>query len=141
MKLQEVERKFLVITQAYKTQARAKTNIVQGFLNTHPERTVRVRIRDGKGYITVKGKGNASGTTRFEWEKEIDPDEAKQLLDLCEPLVLEKWRYEVPLGRHVYEVDEFGRQNKGLILAEIELGHEHEEFLRPSWLGLRLRAK
>ena len=109
--------------------------IVQGFLNTHPGRTVRVRIKGNKGYLTVKGEGNTSGTTRFEWEKEITTDEARALVDLCEPGILEKIRYEVPVGKHLYEVDEFFGENKGLVVAEIELKDEEENFIKPDWLG------
>ena len=131
----EVERKFLVKRDSYKQSASSKTRIVQGFLNTHPERTVRVRIKGDKGYLTVKGLGNRSGTTRFEWETKISVAEATSLMNLCEPIILEKARYEVPMGKHVFEVDEFSGQNEGLIIAEIELQHEDEPFKRPEWLG------
>lgn len=131
----EIERKFLVKSSAYKTNSTTKTRIVQGFLNTDPERTVRVRIRGNKGYLTVKGKGNATGTTRFEWETEISIAEATNLIDLCEPGILEKIRYEVAIGGHTFEVDEFLGENKGLVIAEIELQHENEPFIKPNWLG------
>jgi len=131
----EIERKFLVKQNAYKQGARSKTRIAQGFLNTHPERTVRVRIKGDSGYLTVKGLGNKSGTTRFEWEIEIPVKEATDLMDLCEPIILEKTRYEVPMGKHIFEVDEFSGENHGLVVAEIELEHEDEPFKRPDWLG------
>lgn len=131
----EVERKFLVTSQAYKNEAKTQTRIVQGFLNTDPERTVRVRIKGEKGFLTVKGKGNDTGTTRFEWEKEISFSDATDLIDLCEAVILEKIRYEVPLGKHVFEVDEFLGENKGLVVAEVELQHEDEPFEKPNWLG------
>lgn len=131
----EIERKFLVKSAAYKTMATIETRIVQGFLNTDPERTVRVRIRDDKGYLTIKGKGNDSGTTRFEWEQEISLEEATNLIDLCEPGILEKIRFEVPVGNHVFEVDAFLGENKGLVVAEVELQHEDESFEKPNWLG------
>lgn len=131
----EIERKFLVKSDAYKTVATSEERIVQGFLNTDPERTVRVRIKGDKGYLTVKGKGNDSGTTRFEWETEIRVGEAMNLIDLCESVILEKMRYEIPLGEHLFEVDEFLGENKGLIIAEIELQHEDEPFEKPYWLG------
>lgn len=131
----EIERKFLVKSDAYKNDASSETRIVQGFLNTDPERTVRVRIKGDKGYLTVKGKGNDSGTTRFEWETEITIAEATNLIDLCEPGILEKIRYEVTVGKHVFEVDEFLGENKGLVIAEIELQHEDEHFTKPNWLG------
>ncbi|MFD0799205.1 CYTH domain-containing protein [Maribacter chungangensis] len=131
----EVERKFLVTSQAYKNETKTRTRIVQGFLNTDPERTVRVRIKGEKGFLTVKGKGNDTGTTRFEWEKEISFSDATDLIDLCEAVILEKIRYEIPVGKHVFEVDEFLGENKGLTVAEIELQHEDEPFEKPNWLG------
>lgn len=131
----EIERKFLVKSEDFKPQATNKIRIVQGFLNTDPERTVRIRIKGEKGFITVKGKSNASGTTRFEWEKEILLNEAEQLLERCEKGILEKTRYEIPLGYHVFEVDEFLGNNQGLSVAEIELKSENETFEKPDWLG------
>jgi adenylate cyclase len=100
-----------------------------------PERTVRIRIRDEKGFLTIKGNTNTSGLSRFEWEKEIPVDEAKALLHLCEKGVIDKIRYEVKVGRHIFEVDEFYGENKGLIVAEIELQSENETFEKPIWLG------
>ena len=137
----EIERKFLVTSEAYKRVATSQTKIVQGFLNTHPERTVRVRLKGDKAFITVKGKGNESGTTRFEWEKEISTAEAINLIDLCEPIILEKNRFEVPSGKHRFEVDEFLGENKGLVVAEIELEQEDEAFLKPDWLGEEVTGK
>ena len=131
----EIERKFLVKTEAFKQQAISQTRIVQGFLNTDPERTVRVRIKGERGFLTVKGASNESGTTRFEWETEISVAEAANLIDLCEAGILEKVRFEVPLGKHMFEVDEFLGENKGLLLAEVELTHEDERFEKPDWLG------
>lgn len=131
----EIERKFLVTSQAFKNEAQKSTLIKQGFLNTDPERTVRIRIIGEYAFITVKGIGNTSGTSRFEWEKEIDVSEAEQLMPLCEKGIIEKIRYEIPLGNHIYEVDEFFGENKGLIIAEIELDYENETFLKPDWLG------
>lgn len=133
--MQEIERKFLVAGD-FKKQAVKSHKIVQGFLSTVPERTVRVRIRDHQGFITIKGIGNASGTSRFEWEKEIPVNDAENLLLLCEPTVIEKIRHIVPANDKLYfEVDEFFGENKGLIIAEIELPHENTEFKKPSWLG------
>ena len=131
----EIERKFLVKSDGYKQKATSQTRIVQGFLNTNPDRTVRVRIKGDKGFLTVKGASNESGTTRFEWETEITTAEAANLIDLCAAGILEKIRYEVSFGHHLYEVDEFLGENKGLILAEIELNHEDERFEKPDWLG------
>lgn len=131
----EIERKFLVNSDAFKKHATTKVRIVQGFLNTNPDRTVRVRIKGEWAYLTIKGKSNTSGTSRFEWEKEIDVADAELLLNLCEDGILEKTRYEIPLGKHIYEVDEFHKENQGLLVAEIELGNEHEVFEKPDWLG------
>jgi len=131
----EIERKFLVVSEAYKQEATSQVRIAQGFLNTDPERTVRVRIKGNQGFLTVKGPSNPSGTTRFEWETEISLQEATNLIDLCEDVILEKERFEVPLGNHLFEVDEFLGENKGLVVAEIELNHEDEVFERPKWLG------
>ncbi|NBL64709.1 CYTH domain-containing protein [Flavobacterium sp. NST-5] len=133
--MQEIERKFLVKDNSFKTNALKATAIAQGYLSTHPERTVRVRIKGKKGFLTIKGKGNLTGTTRFEWEKEIPVEEAKMLLQLCEKGVIEKTRYEIPVGNHTFEVDEFYGENAGLLLAEIELAHEDEIFEKPNWLG------
>lgn len=132
---QEIERKFLVTSETYKAEAFSKKRIVQGFLNTHPERTVRVRIKGNKGYITVKGKSNKAGTTRFEWERELEVPEAESLLKLCEEGVIEKTRYEVKAENHIFEIDEFFGNNQGLTVAEIELSEENESFMKPSWLG------
>jgi len=134
----EVERKFLVKSNAYKSEAQTQIRIVQGFLNTDPERTVRVRIKGDKGFLTIKGKGNDTGTTRFEWEKEISFSDATDLIDLCEAVILEKIRYEIPVGKHIFEVDEFLGENKGLVVAEVELQHEDEVFIKPDWLGLEV---
>lgn len=131
----EIERKFLVKFDTFKKQATSKHRIVQGFLNTNPERTVRVRIKNDSAFLTIKGKSNTSGTSRFEWEKEIDVADAEVLLKLCEKSILEKIRYEIPLGKHTYEVDEFHGDNLGLVIAEIELNDENEVFKKPDWLG------
>ncbi|ESU24304.1 hypothetical protein FEDK69T_07460 [Flavobacterium enshiense DK69] len=133
--MQETERKFLVVSDDFKAVAFAKNRIVQGYLNSHPERTVRIRIKGDKGFLTIKGKGNESGTTRLEWETEIPLTEAEQLLPLCEQGTIDKIRYEITAGNHVYEVDVFSGENEGLIIAEIELSSETESFEKPNWLG------
>jgi len=131
---QEIERKFLV-TGAFHGHASTQTRIVQGYLSSAPERTVRVRITGDRAFLTIKGMGNASGASRFEWEREIPVAEANQLLGLCEPGVIDKVRFLVPVGRHTFEVDEFHGENAGLVVAELELSAEEEEFTRPDWLG------
>ncbi|MGS2740707.1 CYTH domain-containing protein [Sinomicrobium sp. M5D2P17] len=131
----ETERKFLVRSDRFKKDAKSATRIVQGFLNTDPERIVRIRIKGDKGFITVKGKSDAKGMSRYEWEKEIPVQEAEELLLLCEKGVIEKTRYEIPNGKHLFEIDEFAGENAGLVVAEIELFTEKDEFGRPDWLG------
>lgn len=131
----EIERKFLVHSDAFKALAFSKHQIAQGYLNSHPERTVRIRIKGESGFLTIKGKGNASGMTRFEWETELSLIEAKPLLALCEKGVIHKTRYEVKSGKHTFEVDVFAEENEGLIVAEIELSSEDESFEKPDWLG------
>ena len=131
----EIERKFIVNSLAFKKEATKQTRIVQAYLNTHPERSVRIRIKGDKGVLTIKGKGNALGTTRFEWEKEISLADAESLLPLCEKGSIHKTRFEIPNGNHVFEVDEFYDDNEGLIIAEVELQNETEVFQKPAWLG------
>ena len=131
----EIERKFLVKSDAYKKEATSIKSIVQGFLNTNPNRTVRVRIQGNNGFLTIKGISNKAGTSRFEWEQEIEVTEAEALLKICEETVIEKTRYEIPKGTYMFEVDEFLADNEGLVIAEIELENENNEFERPKWLG------
>lgn len=132
---QEIERKFLVKNDDFKEASFNETKIVQGFLSTVPERTVRIRIKGDKGFITVKGIGNKSGTSRFEWEKEISVEDATDLLKISEPGVIDKTRFNVKSGEHTFEVDEFYGENDGLTVAEVELSSEEENFDKPSWLG------
>lgn len=131
----EIERKFLVRSEEFKTQATKKFRIIQGFLNTHPERTVRIRIRGDQAFLTIKGKSSKNGLTRFEWEKEIPVVEAEELMKLCEPGIIEKTRYLVEIEEHTFEIDEFFGENQGLIVAEIELHSENDIFEKPEWLG------
>jgi adenylate cyclase len=131
----EIERKFLVTSDAFKRGFVRKNYIAQGYLNSTPERTVRVRIKGETGYLTIKGKSNETGLSRFEWEKEIALAEAKALLLLCEKGIIEKNRYEVKVGEHLFEVDEFFGENEGLLIAEVELQSESENFEKPNWLG------
>lgn len=133
--MQEIERKFLVNSLKFKEEAITSFEIAQGFLNTHAERTVRVRIKGDQGFLTIKGKSSESGTSRFEWEKEIAVSEAKQLLQFCEEGIIEKVRYNIPKGKHIFEVDEFFGENEGLLVAEVELQHENEVFEKPAWLA------
>ncbi|NMH27629.1 CYTH domain-containing protein [Flavobacterium silvaticum] len=134
----EIERKFLVSSTAFKYSATSRHHIAQGYLNSNPDRTVRIRIMGEIGFITIKGKSNDSGTTRFEWETEISLLEARQLLKLCEDGTIEKMRYHVPVGKHLFEIDEFIGENDGLVLAELELKDEAEVYESPDWLGLEV---
>ncbi len=131
---QEIERKFLVKGD-FKHLASKSTRITQGYLSSVPERTVRVRVKGEKGFITIKGIGNSAGASRYEWEKEIPVEEVNELLQICEPGVIDKTRYLVKVGNHTFEVDEFYGENEGLIVAEVELSDENEDFSRPNWLG------
>lgn len=133
---QEIEKKFLVKGD-FKASAFKAIRITQGYLCSAPERTVRVRVKGDKGFITVKGIGNESGASRFEWEKEIPVSEAEALIGLAEPGVIDKTRYLVKNtdGIHTWEVDEFYGDNEGLVVAEIELSDEKEAFDKPEWLG------
>lgn len=131
---QEIERKFLVIGD-FKSQAFEQSRIVQGYISSTRGRTVRVRIRNGRGYLTIKGASNESGTSRYEWEKELPLHEAEELMKLCEPGVIDKTRYLVRSGKHIFEVDEFYGENEGLIIAEVELNAEDEAFVKPSFIG------
>jgi CYTH domain-containing protein len=131
----EIERKFLVLSNDFINEAFAKKRIVQAYLNSNPERTVRIRIKEDKGFLTIKGKGNATGTTRLEWEREIPLQDAEKLLTICESGTIDKIRHEVQVGNHLYEVDVFAGENEGLIVAEIELQSEEEAFEKPCWLG------
>lgn len=133
MEFREIERKFLVAGE-FRGAAASADRIVQGFLNTAPGRTVRVRICGGRGWLTVKGP--VRDLVRIEWEKEIPAAEAELLLALCEPGVIDKTRHRVPApDGHVWEVDEFHGDNAGLVVAEIELSAPDELFERPAWLG------
>jgi adenylate cyclase len=130
----EIERKFLVRGN-YKSSIQQSIRIIQGYLFSSPEKTVRVRIKGKKAYLTIKGKTDAGGTSRFEWENEIAVIDAEQLLDLCDPGVIDKTRNLIKAGEHIFEVDEFHGDNEGLTIAEIELRSENESFFKPDWLG------
>ena len=130
----EIERKFLVIGE-YKSKAFKKHRIVQGYLSSVAERVVRVRLKDEKAYLTVKSTVGGSEFTRYEWEQEIPLNDGEAMLKFCEPSIIEKIRYLIKNGNHIFEVDEFQGDNEGLVLAEIELNAENEAFEQPDWLG------
>lgn len=130
----EIERKFLV-SGDFTSGISDSVHMVQGYLNSSKERTVRVRILGNKGFITVKGASDASGFTRSEWEYEIPAEDARQMMNLCEGGVIDKTRHYVPFRGHVFEVDVFHGANEGLVVAEVELQSEGEGFEKPQWLG------
>ncbi len=132
----EIERKFLVEGE-FKSQAYAHSHILQGYIASGNGRTVRVRIRDDKGWLTIKGPSDKAGLSRYEFETEIPLTDAQDLLLICEPGIIDKTRYLVasPDGRHTWEVDEFYGENEGLLLAEIELSSEDEPFEKPPFIG------
>lgn len=131
----EIERKFLVTNESYRTMAFRSDKIAQGYLCRQNGNSVRVRIRDGKGILTIKGPSLDGGLSRYEWEKEIPLQEAEALMLLCADALIDKRRYLVKCGNHIYEVDEFYGDNQGLVVAEIELQDENEQFEKPSFLG------
>ena len=132
---QEIERKFLVKDDSFKELAFSFCRIAQGYICSTRGRTVRVRIRDDKGYLTIKGPAGEYGLSRYEWEKELPLAEAQELMKLCEPGMIDKVRYLVQCGKLVYEVDEFHGDNEGLVVAEIELSSEDESFEKPDFIG------
>ncbi len=129
----EIEHKYLVTNDSYKRIATAKYHIYQGYLSREPERTVRVRIKDDKAFLTIKGKNE--GAKRLEFEYEIPKDDALKILELCQSPILEKIRYNVPYEGKLWEVDEFLGKREGLILAEIELESEQESYAKPDFIG------
>jgi len=131
----EIERKFLVSSLEFKKDAHLNSKIKQGFLNRDPMRTVRVRLKNQSGFLTVKGQSSENGMSRYEWEKEISKVDAESLLLLCEEGTIDKTRYEISIGKHLFEVDEFHGDNSGLIIAEVELNTVDETFKKPDWLG------
>lgn len=131
----EIERKFLVADDSYKSMAFHSDRIAQGYLCREGGNSARVRVRGDKGYITIKGPSMDGGISRFEWEKEIPAGEAWELLNLCHGGIIDKIRYLVKCGKHTFEVDEFYGDNEGLVMAEVELESPDEEFERPLFLG------
>lgn len=129
----EIERKFLVAGD-YKQTAVSSSHIVQGYIGRTPSLTFRIRLRDERGYLTVKGRTDEAGMSRDEWEYEIPAADARELLAHSDGSI-EKRRYMVPAGRHTFEVDEFFGANEGLTMAEVELSSPDETFERPAWLG------
>jgi len=131
----EIERKFLVLDDSFKHEAFSSSHIVQGYICSERGRTVRIRIRDEKGYITIKGPSVDGGLSRYEFEQEIALDDARQLMKLCDPGIIDKRRYLVRAGKHTFEVDEFYGDNEGLVMAEVELSAADEAFVKPAFIG------
>ena len=131
----EIERKFLVKDNSFIDKAFRKRSIVQGYICSDAERTVRVRICDDKAFLTIKSASNERGWSRYEFELSIPKKDAVELLKLCLPGLIEKTRYDVIFGNHTWEVDVFHGENEGLMVAEIELSSEDEPFELPEWVG------
>lgn len=130
----EIERKFLVKGE-FRNLVEKSVRIRQGYISSVPERSVRIRIMNDRGFLAIKGETNSSGKSRYEWETEIPVTEAEELLNICEPGLIEKTRHLVKYRKHIFEIDEFYGDNKGLILAEIELKSESENIEMPDWIG------
>ena len=137
----EIERKFLVSGDDYKLLAYDSSRIKQGYICSGHGRTVRVRRRGDCGYLTIKGPSDGKGMSRYEFEKEITLEEAEQLFKLCEPGIIDKTRYLVRSGNHVFEVDEFYGDNEGLVMAEVELQSEDETFEKPQFPRRAVRVR
>ncbi|HVJ45686.1 MAG TPA: CYTH domain-containing protein [Luteolibacter sp.] len=129
----EIERKFLLADGSWRDVAGRGVRMSQGYLSKQRGRTVRVRVAGEQAWLTIKGA--SEGISRAEFEYPLPVDEAVQLLELCEPSVIDKTRYEIPFGGHVWEVDVFHGENEGLVVAEIELADENERFEMPPWVG------
>ena len=132
---QEIERKFLVLDDSFKHEAFSKSHIQQGYLCSERGRTVRVRIRDERAYLTIKGPSENGGLSRYEFEREIPLEDGQQMMQLCEPGIIDKTRWLVKSGKHTFEVDEFFGDNEGLVVAEVELSYEDEPYKKPHFIG------
>jgi CYTH domain-containing protein len=132
---QEIERKFLVLNDSYKTESFSHSHIQQGYINSERGRNVRIRIRDEKGYLTIKGPSRDGGLSCYEFEQEIPLEDAKELMTLCEPGIIEKTRWLVRSGNHTFEVDEFFGENAGLVVAEVELTAIDDSVINPAFIG------
>ena len=131
----EIERKFLVRGNDYKSRAHKSFRIKQGYICSEKGRTVRVRTRDDQAFLTIKGPSYDGGLGRYEFEKEITLDEAKHLFQLCEPGIIDKRRYLVDYEGHTFEVDEFYGDNEGLVMAEVELSDADEPYEKLDFIG------
>ncbi len=132
---QEIERKFLVLDDSFKHEAFSKSHIQQGYICSERGRTVRVRIRDERAYLTIKGPSENGGLSRYEFEREIPLEDARQMMQFCDPGIIDKTRWLVKSGKHTFEVDEFFGDNEGLVVAEVELSYEDEPYKKPHFIG------
>ena len=132
---QEIERKFLVLDDSFKHEAFSKSHIQQGYICSERGRTVRIRIKDNRAYLTIKGPSENGGLTRYEFEREIPLEDGQQMMQLCEPGIIDKTRWLVKSGNHTFEVDEFFGDNEGLVVAEVELSYEDEPYTKPHFIG------
>ena len=132
---QEIERKFLVLDDSFKHEAFSKSHIQQGYICSERGRTVRVRIRDDRAYLAIKGPSENGGLSRYEFEREIPLEDARQMMQFCEPGIIDKTRWLVKSGKHTFEVDEFFGDNEGLVVAEVELAYEDEPYEKPHFIG------
>ena len=138
----EIERKFLVVSEAFKTASTSRMEIQQGYLCKDPDKTIRVRIRDAQAFLTIKSGKLRAGLAKFEWEREIDLADAQELMKICLPGAIEKTRYIIPCANgRKWEVDVFHGRLAGRVLAEIELGSEDEVFVRPEWVGAEVTGQ
>lgn len=131
----EIERKFLVLNDSYKQEAFSHSHIQQGYICSERGRTVRIRIRDDRAYITIKGPSDKKGLVRYEFEQEIPLEDGRNLMNLCEPGIIDKVRWLVKSGQHTFEVDEFFGENEGLVMAEVELSDPSETPKIPDFIG------
>ena len=132
---QEIERTFLVLDDSFKHEAFSKSHITQGYLCSERGKTIRIRIRDERAYITIKGPSADGGLSRYEFEQEIPLDDARHMLTLCEPGLIEKTRWLVKSGEHTFEVDEFEGDNEGLVIAEVEMQSVDDVPVKPHFIG------
>ena len=138
----EIERKFLVRSDAFRSEATSSMEIRQGYLCKDPDKTIRVRICDTRAYLTIKSGKLRAGLAKFEWEREIDLADAQELMKICLPGAIEKTRYIIPCANgRKWEVDVFHGRLEGRVLAEIELGSEEEAFARPEWVGAEVTGQ
>ena len=134
----EIERKFLVLNDSYKKESFGHSHIQQGYICSNIGRTVRIRIRDDRAYLTIKGPTPEGGLPCFEFEKEITLEEGMQLMHLCEPGIIDKVRWLVKSGEHIFEVDEFFGDNEGLVMAEVELSSVNDIVEIPTFIGIEV---